>query len=105
MKSVTVVYKEPGEGPEIREVIDTLEEYQNLVGGYIEHVRIKPGLGMIVNEEGKMHDMEPNFVFRGDKILGPAVFVGDAGEEFDSLTPGQIAAVVDGFKETPLLDM
>lgn len=77
-----VMIKRPGKTPEIREIDGSLESLQGLVGGWIEHVGIRDGLGMILNEEGKLNCLPSNFVFRGDMIVGTAVFVGEDGEEF-----------------------
>ena len=77
-----VVVKYPGCQPNIREIDGSLESLQDIVGGWIEHVGIRKGLGMIINEEGKLHGLPENFAFRGDMIVGPAIFVGEAGEDF-----------------------
>lgn len=101
MKTIRVVYKEPGKDPEIKEIFDELEVFQNLVGGWIEHVTLKPGIGLIMNEEGKLHGMEPNFYLQklNDMIVGPAVFVGEDGEEFCSLTEDQAEMIALHFTE------
>lgn len=85
-----VVFKEPGKGFEIRDISNELEALQNLVGGWIEHVGIKEGLGLIVNEEGKLNFMEPNFYMINEVVLGPAVFVGEEGEEFTDISDESI---------------
>ncbi len=60
----------------------TLEELHALVGGYIEVVRLPSGDLMVINEEGKLHDLLYNeratalaasVLFAGDYIAGPAV--------------------------------
>ena len=76
-----VVYKEPGEEAMIMHIDNTLKSLQTLVGGCIEHLELAPGIGIVVNEEGKLYDMAPNFFVPGikDRIIGPAVFVGEDG--------------------------
>lgn len=77
-----VVIKEPGYLPKEAQIENNLKALQNLVEGYIEHVNVNEDIGMIVNEEGKLRGLDPNFEFRGDMIVGTAVFVG-YGEDGD----------------------
>jgi len=58
----------------------SLKELQKAVGGYIELVQLLDGNIMIINEEGKLNDLEPNHVATekafpkgGDIIVGNAV--------------------------------
>lgn len=89
-----VVVKEPGRKSKEREVENTLEMLHNLVGGYIECVStISTNIVMIVNEEGKLRDLDNNFEYYNDMIVGTAVFVGVDGEDFRSLTDEEIDEV------------
>jgi len=74
---IRVVYKEPYKPAEIREVENSLETYQELVGGYIEAVSgaFPPPLCIYINEEGKVLGLEPNFILPFDVIHGPLVVV------------------------------
>ena len=56
------------------------------MGGYIETVTFASDCALVVNEDGKMQGLEPNFWFVGDLIVGTAFFVGVAGEDFCGLT-------------------
>ena len=96
-----VVYKAPGEKPEVREISGELESLQDLVEGWIERVGIKKGLALVINEEGKMHRMEPNFYLSkiNDLIVGPAVFVGEAGEDFTDISDSDLEMVMLHFTE------
>ena len=96
-----VVYKAPGEMPEVREITNDVESLQELVEGWIEHVKIKRGLGLIINEEGKLHRMPPNFYLAkiNGLIVGPAVFVGEAGEDFTDISDDDIERVMLHFTE------
>lgn len=62
----------------------SLESLQAAVGGYIECIYVGDGKVLIVNEEGKLKDLEANnpatklateagALFYGDYICGPAV--------------------------------
>ena len=77
---MTAIIKHPGQ-PE-----NSLKALQNLVGGYIETVSLPHGICMIVNEEGKLQGLQPNFRLDHDLIVGTAVFVGVSGEDFCSLS-------------------
>ena len=88
-----VLVKEPGKAAEEREIPNTLEALQGIVGGYIESLQPFEDGALIVNEEGKLMGLPPNFWFCGDLIVGTAVMVGVAGEEFCGLTDEQIEAV------------
>ena len=66
---------------------NTLQAFQKAVDGPIETISIVPqGIVCIVNEEGKLRNLEPNFYMGrapfGDRIVGTAVIVGTDGEEF-----------------------
>ena len=87
-----IIYKEPGKEPRTMIVPNTLKMLQDLVGGYIETLKIADNVVMIFNEEGKLLDLAPNFFFGaiGDVILGPVVFCEEDGEEFSSLSDNVI---------------
>ena len=87
-----IIYKEPGKEPRTMIVPNKLKMLQDLVGGYIETLKIADNVVMIFNEEGKLLDLEPNFFVGaiGDVILGPVVFCEEDGEEFSSLSDNVI---------------
>lgn len=77
---IRVLVKEPGKPSEVREIENTLEAFQEIVGGHIEALRIRDDLCCYVNEDGKLLNMRPNFVLgrqyvsKVDIIVGTAVF-------------------------------
>ena len=77
-----VIVKEPHHFPVRKEIENDLRSFQQLVGGQIEHVNVSETIGMLVNEEGKLNGLEKNFKFRGDTIVGTAVFVGYSEDDF-----------------------
>lgn len=89
------IYKEPGKEAEVRNIDNTLEALQSLVGGYIEHYTFITGVGMIMNEEGKLMNMEPNFRYGYDMVVGPAIFVGEGGEDFTDITDDKALRVME----------
>ena len=89
-KKIRVLVKEPGKEAELREIQNTLEALQCIVGGYIETVTFAEDCTLIVNEEGKLQGLPVNFRIFGDVIVGTAVLAGVDGEEFCSLEEQQI---------------
>jgi hypothetical protein len=93
---ITAVIVEPGKQPRLTNVDNELESFQKLVGGYIEVVRLDNGIDAVINEEGKLIELEPNIALLHngevyDYIAGTAVLVSHDDEgEFVSLTPEQI---------------
>lgn len=90
---MTAIIKRPGQPAFRREISNTLEALQELVGGYIETVSLPGGIVMIVNEEGKILRLPINFRLNCDLIRGTAVFVSVNGEDFCSLNQSQENAV------------
>ena len=68
-----VLYKPVGKPFELREIPNSLEACQELVGGYIETVTLAENLILVCNEEGLIHDLPSNswlgYDFRGDFFL------------------------------------
>lgn len=93
-----VIVKEVHKQPEVREVKNELSVLQELVGGYIEVVRVDNDVLLICNEEGKLQGLQPNFSIGHDTIVGTAVFVGfDGKEDFASLDDMQMLMIMDKF--------
>lgn len=92
-----VIVKEVHKQPEVREIKNELSVLQELVGGYIEVIRVDDVL-LICNEEGKLQGLQPNFSIGHDTIVGTAVFVGfDGKEDFASLDDMQMLMIMDKF--------
>ena len=88
MKTIKFAVKEPNKPWKIMEAENTLETFQDIVGGYIEYFnRDDNGLLYFCNEEGKIMGLEPNFLFYSDVIVGNVFAVRDDGEgDFASIT-------------------
>ena len=96
MKKIKTFVKVPGSENIIAVGIDNdLESFQRLVGGYIETVPFEGDLVMIINEEGKLRELPPNFIWRGDCIVGTAVFVRVDGDEFTSANESDRQTIED----------
>ena len=89
---MTILFKEPGAPCEVREIPNELEAMQELVGGYIETLRLDGDLFFIVNEDGKMLGLTPNVVAPNlDILVGPVLIVADGCDgDFRALTDEEI---------------
>ena len=97
---IKAVILKPGHAPKITEIEDDLLTYQKIVDGYIEPIHIGHEITALVNEDGRLLGMTPNFSIGYTTIVGPAVVVRDRGDVcYESLTPNQINEVVQIFNE------
>jgi hypothetical protein len=83
---MNVVYKAPGQKPEIIDIPNTLEALQEKVGGPIETVSFATDACVVCNEEGRILELPYNAHFCGVSFVGPILFVGINGEEFTGLS-------------------
>ena len=94
------VYVEPGRAPYEAEILDTLEAKQKAVEGYIELVYLRDDIILIGNEESKLIGMPGNRRLEGGSVIaGPFFLLGDAGEDFRSLTEAETQAMMERFAE------
>jgi len=86
------------EQPKVEEIENTLKGYQDFVGGNIQALKISNDVVMVINGEGKLMRLAPNFLCDTihDVIVGNAIFVGttDWGE-WTSITKEQAIKVLD----------
>ena len=89
------IYKAPGKDPQRVDIGNDLKVMQQLVGGYIETLRISDNGILVMNEEGKLLGLEPNFYLGaiGDTIVGPVLVVGKNGDEFADLPEDEAAEI------------
>ena len=90
---IDILVVEPGVAPHPAQVEDTLEAFQQIVGGPIEAGCYLPQRVMLIcNSEGKHMKLMPNRenpTDSGDFIAGTFLLCGFEGERFASLTPAQ----------------
>ena len=85
-KQILVVIKEPGKEPVVEPLMEnTLEAFQQAVGGYIETVTLASDIVIICNEEGRLLDLPFNVNICGCDFYGTIFAVGTKGPEFASL--------------------
>lgn len=93
---IKVLFKAPNKNFEEREINNTLEDMQKLVDGYIKVIPtdIYDKVFMIVNEEGKLYELEPNLHYYRDTIVGNIVFVRvDNSGNWKSISKSQISTI------------
>lgn len=95
-KMIKVLIKEPYKEPYVKEIIDELKSFQEIVGGHIECVEM-PGVKNVdiyVNDEGKLDKLAGNFWLPEyeDCVCGTCYMVGYEPETGDniSITDNQI---------------
>ncbi|MGN0657483.1 MAG: DUF3846 domain-containing protein [Ruminiclostridium sp.] len=93
-KEIRVVIIEPGEPSYQKTIPNTLEAFQEIVGGYIEVVTFPDKCCMIVNEEGKYKGLPYNklatHIYKlkhniNDFVVGTAIIADTREDEFISL--------------------
>lgn len=84
-RKIKVYGKRPGGRLYSTWVMNTLENLQKLVGGYIEAVTLAEDCAVICDEEGRLKGLEPNCRVGGVDFVGDIFFVGVDGEEFTDM--------------------
>lgn len=78
-----VIIKRPNKASTVKNIDNTLEALQGIVGGYIETVTYASDyVALICNEEGRLLNLPFNCRIRGVDFCGPVVVAGVDGDEF-----------------------
>lgn len=87
---IRAIIKKPGMFSMPVMIEDELSVYQKFVGGPIETIPLKEAenVVLIVNEEGKLRGLKPNFFYWADLLVGTVIAVGIDGEEFTDIPLG-----------------
>ena len=95
-----MVYVEPNKPAVEAEILPDLEHLQQAVGGLIECVYNGDGTILVCNDEAKLIGMEGNRRLGGGTVIaGPFFVVGDAGEDFRSLTETETQKYLQRFQK------
>ena len=90
-----VLVREPLNQPlHLKEIEGTLEDFQELVGEFLEIVKLTDDIVCICNEKGSSQGLGNNF--HGDElgwIVGTCVFTSTKDTEFTSLSDKQIGYI------------
>ncbi|WP_394831823.1 DUF3846 domain-containing protein [Pendulispora rubella] len=99
---VLVVVLRVGEIPELREIDDRLEVYQQIVGGDIELLPWRSDFLAYVNEGRDYEELPFNVALDGHIVRGPLVVSGHAGRGKErALTPQELMSVMQHLREMP----
>lgn len=90
-RTVRAVVKEPGKKAEDKRIKNTLEAYQEVVGGYIETVTLATDMIIVCNEEGRLMDLPYNCNICGIDFYGPILLIGSSRDDFCSLEATETA--------------
>ncbi len=96
---IRVLKVEPGKPPELVTMPNTLEAFQEAVGGYIEAVGLDANATLVCNEEGKLIGLPANRQVGGDIIAGTFLIVGAEDGEFCSLSDADAAHYAEQFAQ------
>lgn len=81
-----ILVKEPNKQFKLMEIEGSLKSMQDIVGGYIEVVKIPyKNVVLLCNEEGLINGLEENYAF-GYPYRGTIFICNTDGEEFTSIT-------------------
>lgn len=98
MEKIKILIVEPMMDPYIKEIVNTLEEKQKIVGGLIQFVELEDSVDLILNEEGKTLNLEMNRIITNDIVCGNFFIAGQRNGESISLTEKQIQKYKAFFK-------
>lgn len=98
---IKVVIVEPNKPARVEVIGNDIKVLQGLVGGYVEAIKLDD-FDILVNEDGKALELEPNFhIYNGqDFISGTAVFTGVDYKkgEWKSLSDEVVAFITEVFE-------
>lgn len=92
-----VVIVEPNKVPYIKEVKNILEDFQSIVGGYIETISLPNGLIVVCNEEGKVKGLPANRKIGNDIIVGTFIITTSYQDDFRTLSEEQVKEALEMF--------
>lgn len=102
-KTLRIVKVEPGDIPYKKEISNTLDSFQQEVGGLFQPIYLGGGITLCCNEENKLNAMEPNRRVGDDIICGPFFLVGEGNEgNFVSLSDRQTQLCMEHFARPEL---
>lgn len=57
---IKVIIKEVGKDPKVTEIDNSIENFQKLVDGYVQHILLSNEVGCWLNDNGKLEDLPFN---------------------------------------------
>lgn len=93
VEKIKILIVEPTLDPYVKEVENTLEKKQKIVGGLIEFVELEDDIDLICNEKGKIYNLPMNRIIKNDIICGTFIIAGQKNGESISLKDEQIKKI------------
>lgn len=99
--NIKVLIKRVEQDPVEKNIKNELEELQEIVSGNIECVGLGNNIALVLNEEGKLINLKPNFMLGTETIVGDCLFVKTdfSTGEFVSLDDKEIKEIKESFKK------
>lgn len=95
---IKAVVAEVGKEPEVREITDSLESMQAIVGGYVECIMMPGNIDIYINEEGRLMNLPFNRFVAGLPLVGNIFAVSrDKDGNCISLNQNQIDSLMKMF--------
>lgn len=98
VEKIKILIVEPTLDPYVKEIENTLEKKQKIVGGLIEFVELEDDIDLICNEKGKIYNLPMNRIIKNDIICGTFIIAGQKNGESISLKDEQIKKYKSYFK-------
>lgn len=98
VEKIKILIVEPTLDPCVKEIENTLEKKQKIVGGLIEFVELEDDIDLICNEKGKIYNLPMNRIIKNDIICGTFIIAGQKNGESISLKDEQIKKYKSYFK-------
>lgn len=99
---------------EEKDIKNNLDEFQSIVGGYIEtpflgNCFTDNGIVVVINEDGKFRNLNPEIILVNgcnviDTVVGNVVFVGLKNCDFVSLTDEQVDIITNCLSDIGIYD-
>lgn len=90
VEKIKILIVEPTLDPYVKEIENTLEKKQKIVGGLIEFVELEDDIDLICNEKGKIYNLPMNRIIKNDIICGTFIITGQHKGDTISLSRKQI---------------
>jgi len=94
-----VLLKKPNEQIQELDIATTYGTLNDIIGGNIETIRLKHGIVILINENGKSLKMPHNFYFNDDYITGTALFAKEFKNHLAPLTNRDIKWITKWLKK------
>ena len=100
-----ILMKEPGKDPHVMVIPNDIGTIQQLIDGHVERHQLTEGLVMLVDEDGKLKNKQPNFrvAALNDTIVGTAIFCGENEKGFTDIYQHDLVVLQTFFSLNPVI--